>query len=96
MANGWGWLMTDRPKLPPSVGCVGAVIPTLSEMAEIREALLDLFLDAEQVAVTSYTTRTGGEWGFNDRIWRENGPKGFKTAGRARRLLSLKPYRCRG
>ena len=65
-------------------------------LSEIREALLALFLDAEQMAVNGYTTWTGEEWVFNDGIWRENEPEGFKIARRARRLLSLKSYRYRG
>ena len=67
-----------------------------NNMSDIREALLALFLDVEQVAVNSYATWTGEEWIFDDRIWQENEPEGFKIARRARRLLGLNPYRYRG
>jgi hypothetical protein len=63
---------------------------------ELRAALLEMFIDAEQMAVNGYTTYIGPGSVFNDKIWKQEDPDGFAMARRARKLLGLKPFRHRG
>lgn len=58
----------------------------------IRSALMAMFLDAEEIAVCSYETCTYPGGIFNDRIWRQGDPSGFKVAKRARSVLGLRPF----
>lgn len=62
---------------------------------ELRRALLVLYLDVEEVAVASHETCTYPGGVFNDRIWREDEPEGFKIAKRARDALGLKAFKHR-
>ena len=50
---------------------------------ELKSALLDLYLDAEEIAVSSYATWNANKWEFSDLYWREQDPRGFRLARRS-------------
>lgn len=64
----------------------------MTDAKEMRLALLALFLDTEEVAVSSYEECTYPGGMFNDRKWRASDPNGFGVARRARRALGLSPF----
>jgi hypothetical protein len=55
---------------------------------QLADALLDLYLDAEETAINGYTERRGDRWVFNDETWGEEEPN-LEIFTRARRLLGL-------
>lgn len=58
----------------------------------LRRALLAMFIEAEQVAVTSYETCTYPGSVFNDAIWKKKEGSAFTIAKRARTVLGLPPF----
>ncbi len=63
-----------------------------AENRALRRALLAMFIEAEQVAVTSYETCTYPGGIFDDDVWKKNDGPGFRIAKQARTVLGLPAF----